>query len=376
MVIGIDIRAILEPQPTGVTRYMVELVRELLRHQEHQFRLLLTGRHAADVSVPWAGGNHITVLRRRLSNRWLNLRYSAGCGPALEQLVGGCDVFFLPYPLFARFGKTQPVVTTFHDLSFATMPWTYAPRRRLWHAFVNPRRLAHRAQAVIAVSEATRQDMLHVYSLPPERVVVVHSGAPTWVRSTTPDPRALARWKISDPYVLMIGIQEARKNIATALVGWQQARRRGSQLHLVVVGRTGRGGRVLRQLRKQLLDAGTCHLLPYASDQALGALLRGAQAILYPSLDEGFGFPVLEAMQCGVPVIASTAGALPEVCADAALLVRPAHAEDITQALLLLADEKLRKLYSERGLARVKDFSWEKAAAETLEVIRESRSKN
>lgn len=372
MVIGIDLRCLLESKPTGVTRYAIRLLPELWRDSPHTFRLLLTGRRAANVHLPWELPANVSVVRAKGSNRWLNIRYLLSRGPALDILAGGCDVFFMPCPLFGRVSPGVPLVLTVHDLAFARFPDMSSRYGRVWHRLLNPRRLARSAAKVIAVSQATKRDVVDLYGVEDVKVEVVYSGGESRIvnHESPASQIQTTNYKLQAPYLLMIGTKETRKNIPAAVAGFAAARRQGVAMQLVLVGKEGAG---YEQIKRAIASSGfaqDCVELPYLSDAELNQVLRGAFAVLYPSLYEGFGFPILEAMAAGVPVITSAVSAMPEIGGNAALYVRPYRPEDITAALLLLQDETTRKRYSEMGLARAKEFSWEKAGREVIEVIR------
>jgi glycosyltransferase involved in cell wall biosynthesis len=230
-----------------------------------------------------------------------------------------------------------------------------------------------RARRIIAVSDATRVELLARYRLPSERVVVVPEAAAA--EFAPPGPAALAaardRYGLARPYVLFVGFLEPKKNLGTLLEAVARVRRRGGwgPTELLVVGAPGWGPDPAQRARALGLD-GAVRFVGPVPDADLPALYAGALAFAFPSLWEGFGLPVLEAMATGAPVVASNRGALPEVTAGAALLVEP-EAAPLAEALeRLLADRTLRERLRAAGLARAAAFSWERTAQETLAVYR------
>jgi glycosyltransferase involved in cell wall biosynthesis len=264
------------------------------------------------------------------------------------------------------------LVTTVHDLVPLRLP-ALVPARHRWAVRCLLGGALRRAHRVIAVSEATRVELLARYDLLPARVTVVPEAAAS--EFEPPRPPALAavraRYGLARPYVLFVGLLEPKKNLGTLLEAVARLRGRGAwgETELLIVGAPGWGPHPGSQVRALGLD-GTVRFLGPAPDADLPALYGGARVFAFPSLWEGFGLPVLEAMAAGAPVVASNRGALPEVTAGAARLVEPAP-EPFADALgELLADAALRERLRTAGLARAATFSWERTARETLAIYR------
>jgi glycosyltransferase involved in cell wall biosynthesis len=285
--------------------------------------------------------------RNPLERRW----WLWGLNRELRRL--GADVvhgpdFAVPYL------RRRPSVLTLHDLS----PWM-DPR---WHhAAGRVRRrtplLLERGIATMVVTpgEAIRKAALERFRLPPDRIVAIPEAAAPWFQPVETQPP-------STPYFLFVGTLEPRKNIAALFDAWREVRRRYS-VDLVLVGRT-------RADFPPLPDAPGLRLLGELPDSALPALYSGALAFLYPSLYEGFGLPVLEAMQCGAPVIASRA--VTEAAGDAA--VYAGSPADLAAAMAeAAARPEWRAQCRARSLARAREFSWERTARRTHEVYQEAR---
>jgi glycosyltransferase involved in cell wall biosynthesis len=257
-----------------------------------------------------------------------------------------------------------PQVTVVHDLIPLAFPRDY-PRQQLYFRRLIPA-ILRESRAVIAVSEATRREVIAAYGLDPERVRAIPNGYdPTRfqpVGSTTDDGGI--------PYVLYVGNLLPHKNLPRLIEAVARAGRR-SPVRLVVAG-SGAAGRVAK-LRRLADRVGTrLELMPYVAQRALPALYRGARLVAMPSLAEGFGLPALEAMACGTPVVASNTSAMPEVVGDAGLLVDPEDTGAIGDAVLrLLTQDPLRKELIARGLARATTFSWERTARHVLSVLEE-----
>jgi glycosyltransferase involved in cell wall biosynthesis len=237
-----------------------------------------------------------------------------------------------------------PFVLTVHDVLPLRRPELFGfANRTHFRLLVAP--AARRAAAVLTGSTHVREQIVELLGVPAERVAVTPWGVSERFRPTQPDPTRLERrFGIRGPYVLTAGAGDPRKNVAAA-------RRAAGARQLVAVGPGGTG---------------------HVSDDELVALYSGADCFLFLSLDEGFGFPPLEAMACGCPVVASARGALPEVLGDAALLVEPDGSEAAGALARILQDDALRADLREKGLERARRFSWETCAHATAGVYEQA----
>jgi glycosyltransferase involved in cell wall biosynthesis len=251
-------------------------------------------------------------------------------------------------------------VVTIHDVGHRREPQSYTRSAR-WYLEATTRYTARRASRLIAVSQSTADDLARFYGVPGGRISVVHSGVDPRMRPQDPSrvDEVLARLEIGGAYFLYVGRNHPRKNLGMLRRAFDEARRRGLQAELVLAG-PGHGN----------ASAGAVHTLPYVPPDDLPALYAGAIALTLPSRFEGFGFPALEAMRCGTAVIASTAGALPEIIGTAGILLNPDDAGAWSQAILELAhDPALQRRLIAAGAARSADFTWEAAAAKTWGVL-------
>ena len=285
-------------------------------------------------------------------------------GHLWEQLVlprlAGDELIWSPANTGPLLASRQ--VVTLHDASAVEHPEWYRPAFAAWYRFLLPL-LARRALKVLTVSQASRGRLVQVFHLDPSKVVVIPPGVDTVQfrpRSARVAAALRGRYHLPEFYVLFVGTHSPRKNLPLLFQAWKAVAEKYPQTGLVVAGAgTGQyasGGNGARA-------AAGVHFLGYVPDAHLAALYSAAQALVMPSLDEGFGLPALEAMACGVPVIAAERGGLPEATGESALLIDPSSPESLAQAIgMLLADGELRRCLAERGLGRAGEFSWEAAA--------------
>lgn len=272
-----------------------------------------------------------------------------------------------------------PTVVTVHDLSFLHYPRAFPALQRLYLR-TQARRSVVTARQVIAVSRATRQDLISRWGVPGQQISIVYNGVDSmFCPAAEPEIEAFRRCRqLPERFILHLGTLEPRKNLVRLVRAFKRLRQRAPVLQdvkLVLAGGRGWGyqklfAEVIRlELDREVLFPG------YVADEELPWWYRAAEVFAYPSLLEGFGLPVVEAMACGTPVVTSTTSALPEVAGDAALLVDPTSVEQLATALQrLLTEPELARELRERGLRQASRFSWQRAAQETVAVYRRALS--
>ncbi len=268
--------------------------------------------------------------------------------------------------------RNIPTVLTVHDLIFRHLP-EHHKRLNRWYLNATMPLYCRRARHIIAVSEATRQDLIAAYGVPPEKITVVLEAADPQFTPQPPERIAAARERYGLPerYLLFVSTIEPRKNLTRLLRAWEPLYLAKEAPPLVIVGKRG----WLAEDFYAALEASPARegvlFTGYIADGDLPALYSGATAFTFPSLYEGFGLPPLEAMACGAPVLCANTSSLPEVVGDAALTVDPTSVDAIRDGLRrLLSDAELRADLRTRGIARAAQFSWERAARETLALYR------
>jgi glycosyltransferase involved in cell wall biosynthesis len=267
-----------------------------------------------------------------------------------------------------------PTVLTVHDLIFERYP-EHHTRRNVWFLKMGMRLFTRAATALIAVSQHTRRDLLELYGVAPEKVHVIYEGIDSAFRPAPAGEtaRLAARYSPDRPYLLMVGTLEPRKNHAVALRALARLKQAGLPHRLVIAGGRGWLFAPIQRLVNELGLTDDVVFAGYVSGEALPALYTGAVCVLLPSLYEGFGFPVLEAMACAAPVVCSTASSLPEVAGGAALLTPPHDDETLAAAVrLIVSQPALAAEMRRRGVAQAARFRWESTAAATADLYRQT----
>jgi len=269
-------------------------------------------------------------------------------------------------------------VITFHDLTFFILPERY-PRSRLMYFRAVSRIGARVADALICPSQAVRDDIVRILRVRPEKVrPIAEAAAPEFqpIKDKAALERLRTRYALPERFILSVGSLEPGKNRAALLKAYAGLRKRGLEQKLVVAGQRAWKYEDDLALVEELGLEGKVLFTGYVPPEEMPALYNAAELFVFPSLYEGFGLPVIEAMACGVPVVASNLSAIPEVAGEAALLVDPRDVEQLCDAMArVLGDERLQEEMRRRGLERAQGFSWERAARETIAVYEETASK-
>lgn len=364
MMIGVDASRATRSQRTGTETYSAEIIRRLpALVGGHRLRLYTDRPPSGELRAIGAPAEWRVMPFPRL---WTHLRLS------LEMVRDPPDVLFVPAHVVPLLHPRRCVVTV-HDLGY--IPFRDAhPTFSRWYLELSTRWNVRVAKRILADSEATRKDLARHYAVDPAKVKVVYPGYDSQrFRPATAGEvltRVCQRYGISGPYVLFLGTLQPRKNLVRLVEAFAQVET--GEARLVIAGQRGwMAGELFRRVESLGLTGRV--LFPgYVASEDVPALLAGATLFAFPSLYEGFGLPVLEAMACGTPVICSNAASLPEVAGDAALLVDPRDTAALTWALQrLLGDETLRRELSARGLERARRFSWDSCARQVAEVLSE-----
>jgi glycosyltransferase involved in cell wall biosynthesis len=264
-------------------------------------------------------------------------------------------------------------VVTIHDAIPYVYPHTSTALDRLIYHRWLPLAI-QKADAVLTDSQHSRKDILHYLPVTQERLFVIPPAANRHFRPRPPEEvrQTLDRYGVPAPYLLYVGAIEPRKNIPRLLEAYGQLRRWFEKWNLVVVGAPNRWkASPVAETAESLGLSPFIHLTGFVPDEDLPAIYSGADLFVFPSLYEGFGLPVLEAMACGTPVVTSNSSSLPEVAGEAALLVDPTDVDGLVHAMRrVLSDPDLAADLRQRGLERAKGFTWERTARETLAVYK------
>lgn len=371
--IGIDYTAAYE-QGGGIGRLVRDLVAALARlDTETDYRLFVAGASLEKLPRPLAPNfqwKPSFISPRNFARIWHRARLPI----PVEMFLGKVELYHATdFVLPPTLPRTKTILTV-HDLSFVRVPDAASHSLKRYLDEVVPRSVKQ-AGHIIADSQATKDDLMALYAVPEEKVTVLLSGVePRYApqKDATQLLTIRSKYKIGNsPYLFTIGTIQPRKNFSRVIQALKILRDTGYHLDLVIAG--GKGwleDEMYKTLAATKLHDHV-HLIGFADDKDIATLYSGAEAVVFPSLYEGFGFPVLEGMACGTPVVTSNVSSLPEVAGDAAIMVNPYDVEAIVDAIRrVLDDGELRASMIERGFAQAAKFTWENSAKELLQIYR------
>jgi glycosyltransferase involved in cell wall biosynthesis len=354
----------LTPGRTGVGYYTEHLLHHLAREVESSGdELIVISNQAIDVSQPLP--RHVSVYQKQrfpLRVAWMQML----AGRVLNDIRA--DVAHFTNGMIPL-GTSAARVVTIHDMSLKLYPECHPMRRRLINRPLTTL-AANVADAIVAVSHSARRDLLAFHNIPEARVIVLHEAAGpgfTVITDQVKRGRIRMRYALPERFMLYVGAIEPRKNLPRLVEAFAAARKAGIAHELVCVGPYGWSSRDLYAFVDRLGLRRAVHFTGYVPAEDLPVIYNLAEFFVFPSIYEGFGLPVVEAMACGTPVITSNTSSLDEIAAAAALTVDPYDVDAVTSAIVRLAsDSSVRHELSHRGLARAREFSWSRSAKEML----------
>ncbi len=369
MRIAVNTRLFLKDKLEGIGWFAHETLSRIVRqHPEHEFIFFFDRPYHED----FVFGPNVTpvVLMPQARHPALYYLWSEWSVPrALKKYKA--DVYLVPDGL-GSISTQVPVCLVIHDLAYKHYP-EFMDKLHQWHyAYYTPRFAAH-AKRIVAVSEYTRKDIAHQFNIEENKIDVVYNGAHQAYKPVGADVKQAIKDQYTDgeEFFLFTGALQPRKNIVNLLKAFVQFKRRQrSKIKLVIVGRMAWQSKEIAKAKE---------LMPYREDvvwtgyldvSELSRITASAYALVYPSLFEGFGIPILEAMYCDVPVIVSNSSSMPEVGGPAALLVDPASPEDIAAKMMqLYKDEALRDKLIVAARIHREQFTWDLAAQKLWESL-------
>lgn len=384
MRIGVDIRGFLTGQQSGIEQYTLKILEHILKIDQQNTYVLfyvsyrdLDDRLAALLeTIPFLRQSNVEIRKLPWANFPLLLHalWKPLDWPKVDRICGGLDVMWQPSPRLLPVSRRCQTVITFHDLVFELFPQFYTWKSRLWQWQMSYPYLARTADRLIAVSQSTRQDLVRLYRVNPSKITVIPEGVdPAYFEPA--DPLLIKslrdKFNITDDYLYYVGSIEPRKNVAAIIRGLGYLKEQGfANIKLVISGGKGwLNEAIFAEVDNLRLETEVIFTGRVTEAEKI-AWLQGAKAFVFPSLYEGFGLPVLEALAAGCPVITSKVSSLPEVTGEAAILIDPRNQTEINAALRKIStDPALATDLASAGRRRASQFNWLTAARTTLNVL-------
>ncbi|RBL93801.1 glycosyltransferase family 4 protein [Chitinophaga flava] len=350
----------------GISRYYYELIDGIRKGGEHEAAVALTISNNAYLNPHTYPGIYSLLPEKEFKGKhrlieWVNRNKSLRAARN-----GKYDIFHPTYydPYFIETIGNRPYVTTFLDMIHEKFSHEFADLKQDSQVVAKKREILEKARGVIAISQQTKNDIVDLFKVNPDKIKVIYLGSSLNANATT-DFQGF-----DFPYLLHVGNRNGYKNFSNLLKSVKSVFSKYSDIKLVCAG----GGNFNKEELEVFAGMGVQDRIVYTSiDNAkLAKLYRNALAFIFPSLYEGFGIPVVEAFSCGAPCILSTGGSLPEVGEDAAVYFNPRDPESIAAAIEnVLSDESLRKSLIKKGYEQEKKFTWAKTVEETLAYYKE-----
>jgi glycosyltransferase involved in cell wall biosynthesis len=367
MRVAIDARGINWYKGTGIGTYTDKLLRHLIKmDKDNYYHIYWSG----DNYEEFQHNNTQVLMASKKYHRFFEQNYFPE-----NSKRDSIDIFHVPQNGIGLCENLEcKKIATMHDLIPYIMPETVG-RGYLLKFLKDVPKVIELCDSIITVSEWSKQDILKFFPIDKDKVFVTPLAAEDIYKPIDKEKCReflTKQYGIRTPFILYIGGFSPRKNVKALINAFSKVYKNlDADYSLVIVGATKDQGEYLSQFSSNLDLASRIIFTGFAPEEHLPILYNGCEAFVYPSLYEGFGLPPLEAMNCGTPVITSNLTSIPEVVADAGILINPHNDSELEEALLrLLNDEDLRKKYSKKGLQRAKNFSWEITAAKTLEVYK------
>ena len=366
-IIGIDGRCLLDTNYTGVSEYTIVLIKKLLKDYPNQkFIIFLNSFKSRNVQrqLLWLRKyKNIKIKHFHIPSKILNFSLWFLKFPKIDKILGGVDIFIAPNISFLAVSKKTKFILTVHDLSFERFKETFSWKRRFWHFIINPHKLCQQADEIWTVSNSTKWDLESLYHINHNKIkvkaIVRSLDLNTKTRSKSSRLRNVQeKYKLPQRFILYLGTVEPRKNIINLVQAFEYLKKNkkiAKKYKLVIAGQLGWRYKETVEYIKHSKFKDCIVLTDFVDQKDKKYFYQLATIFVYPSLFEGFGIPVLEAMASGTPVITSNNSSIPEVVGSAGIILDPDRVEDLIDAVeLIITDKKIREYYIKEGFRQAK----------------------
>jgi glycosyltransferase involved in cell wall biosynthesis len=375
MIIAFDLRPLTSGTISGVETYIIHLLKYLIKiDQKNEYVLYINSFKDQSKVLKLFNGPNVITLQTRIPNKLLNLSLAKLRFPKLDRIIlkkTGLqpDIYFVPDLRPTPLSKKTKKITTIHDLAFKHFPNFYSFKSRLWYKYINPEKEISESIKIVAVSNYTKKDIIKTYHTNPSKIDVTHEGIDEdFCTDITADKLKQVRNKyhLPDRFFLFLATLEPRKNINLLIEAFQQFKNNNRNYKLVIAGKCNK--KLFRKLHLPLYP--DIIFTGFVDDKDKASLYTLSEAFIYPSLFEGFGLPLLEAMKCHVPIITSNTSSIPEIVKGSTILIDPNNKDELALAMEKILDPKLRGHLIKKMNNRIKHFTWNECAIKTLKTIK------
>lgn len=374
MKIGIDIRTLMDAQYSGVSEYSLNLIKTLINiDSKNQYKLFYNSFSDIDARMPTFEG--AKIVKTNYPNKIFNYAMQNFFAyPKLDKLLD-IDIFFAPHINFISFGSNCKKILTIHDLSYLRYPNCFSLRKNFWHHFLNVKKMVKQFDHIVAISENTKNDIIELLGVPERKIEVIYSGLSKEYCPVKGEDKEMEKvrqkYDLPEAFLFYLGTIEPRKNVLAIIKAFETYLDESGnrKLNLVLAGANGWQNRDIFKYLSISKYQYRIKYLGYIEATEKKYFYNLTKAFIFPSLYEGFGFPPLEAMACGTPVLTSNISSLPEVVSEAALLVDPTNIAEISEGISQILDNNdLRQDLVIKGLHQSRKFSWINTAQNYLRL--------
>jgi len=374
MNILVDIRLLSRGNTSGIEEYTNNLLMNMLAiDKENKYSFFYNGIRVKKLDFNFQTQNRPKIINWRIPNKLLDVTTRFFNFPNIDKFAKN-DLIFSPH--FNILKSQNPRIITFHDLSFVHHPYFFRNRQKFWHWLQDYKTQALNATKIIANSEFTKCDIINTLKIPEEKIKTIYPGINPDFKKITNQKEIQdfrTKHKIDYPFILYLGTLEPRKNITAIIRAFsllRQSQTEFKNLRLILAGKPGwLYKNILDEAKNSKSKENIIFWGPVENNKRV-FLYNLAEVFIYPSFFEGFGFPPLEAQNCGCPIIVSNRTSLPEIINDSRILIDPWRIDELIEKLKnILTDETLKKKIIEDGFINAKRFNWQYSALETLKFF-------
>lgn len=377
MNIGVDIRPLMVKNKTGIGEYTFELLSAIFKQDKNNHYYLFSNslKNLDKILLNWQQPN-IHYVHTNYPNKLLNFTLALGLININKLLPEKIDFWYSPNINFLSLDKQTKHILTIHDISFELFPEFYTIKQQAWHKIINPKRQCQQADIIIVPSENTKRDLVKYYQIKEEKIKVIYPGTSpkfdlTEAKLKIQKTIVQKKYDLPENFILFLGSIEPRKNILGLIKAFENLPKNlVDNYHLIIAGGSGWRNKIIYENAIQSKLHRHIKFLGYIADADKPALFALANLFVFSSFYEGFGFPIVEAMKMGTPVITSNRSSLPEITDGAAYLINPNNISNIGMSIkLLLENNQLYSEYLKRGLEIASKYTWENSAKKHLVIF-------
>lgn len=377
MNIGIDIRPLMVKNKTGIGEYTFELLSAIFKEDKNNHYYLFSNslKNLDKLLLNWQQPN-VHYVHTSYPNKFLNFALAFGLIDINKLLPEQIDYWYSSNINFLSLDKQTKHILTIHDISFELFPEFYTPKQRAWHKLINPKKQCQQAKAIIVPSENTKRDLMEYYQLEENKIKVIYPG--TSPKFDLSEDRLKSqkiivqkKYGLPENSILFLGSIEPRKNILGLIKAFEKLPKNiNEKYHLLIAGGSGWKNKFIYDYAGQSKLRNQIKFLGFIAEADKPALFTLGKIFVFPSFYEGFGFPVIEAMKMGTPVITSNCSSLPEIANDAAYFINPNDPSGLSVAIkFLIENQNLFIEYKKRGVELASKYTWENSAKNHLAVF-------